>query len=1436
MKNISSFLTVLFTFLSFLLFGQATTENSRGLVVKQTNQLDKSVQSKKYALVIGSDRYDGKPMWSDLKNAEYDAKSMKEILEVKYNFETEILLSPTKNEALKSIISYHQKLKSSDRFLVFIAGHGDYDKSIYDDGFLVFKDSKPYTEDFARSTYLGYHQLNAILNALPSKHVGLILDVCFGGTFNTKVATYRSANKVYEGKSSQSYANQKLAKTSRLFLTSGALEPVPDGYEEKHSPFCYILLDALESGDPNGLPITLSWLHQQAQLNITESMYGFFGNNQPGSEFIIGGIKSQDNSTLVNKLLEEKELKEKAERREREAKSLLLTQDAIKAYDNKNYTKAFKKIIASSHLDSTNYSTHELYYKMLLEQDSFYLEEILSEAPIPLEEVEIMESESLDIKINSILKVDFQKRIIIAQQDTKILKLDFYGKILSSYQTKLKEYEPIWNIYFLEDKIFIELQGKLIAFDDNLKKIGNYDVPKNYRLNDISKDESTVLFYDSLNDNYKYYHNDKLITEIKEAPNDYIERIYIDSNNHLKIKTLYQGLYKYETYNTTGKEIESDNIQQFKSKYYKTYYGSVINTITEKEVFSSEEMDEYNFNYDSILDDVFHLAIEEEDILLIKDKIRLKNISGIIESKYQPNHLNIVNDSPYPLDFLLLNENTVAIAHKNDICIKTIDNQDILLRKQTQDFVKMIKSPNDDTFYVLTGNIITHYNSNGDEIKSIRLPEVGLDFKISPKGNTIAIFYKYFFISTLDENLTFKNAFIQTDPLWYRDNELQKARRQIEFINEEQFLVFGVKNYDSTFGQLENRIRLYNTKGDLIKIFDEKILKDYSSTYNSLEKVDGNNFILSTFINNDSSNYVFEIDNKGNILHDFGKWDLYKDDESYIHANLYKLDSSSFIIVNNLTKKIIQKNNNQWVEIDSIKVIPPSMSWYDSTFITQTSTLSIKPEYDYKYPLLPCDILYNGDLSLYTFNKIKKHLFKPKENIIEFMMYDIDLNYTYLNKKTSITNKENTLEYTFINTQSEDNNPYLSFNNDSKINKFDTTEKNLFTLSNKLKKHFNYKPININKFFVIRDVINDSLISITNKSWEVSTYNIHNNDSIEMNLLNTTIENNISYYNEVINPSDEEGSVFFSLGIYNLQNHKRLSLGDKYKDPIFRNIDDDHFFIYEKDSILDVYNSENLQLIFSCSLRDSIFQKIKNYHLQVKFPQPNWINEYELHLYKKNDNYYFRYYDVLFTIDFEKKSLLPEITTIELHNNKNYYIEKINSNTLKLYRLQNKKISDFVTEIKDWEYHIEDTTIAEIKLPFTQKEDELEVLYYDDKYFVVSNQENTFFFQMQQNEFSLQFLNKVNAIDYIKYIKDKNVFIGYKNNSIYTFDNQGQETINLSLNRDVLLADIYKDKLRVICGKFSDNNSTISIHEPSVLYEIPYFNNWLNNIDDIIRN
>ena len=235
------------------------------------------------ALIIGTDEYDD---WGDLTNPVFDATTIDKELSEFYDFETELILNPTKREVLNKIREYAKKsYLPDDQLLIFIAGHGQFD-DVFTEGYLVAKDSRMHDE--AKESYISHSTLRTYVNNIPSNHTFIIMDVCYGGTFDQAIARSgsRGGDEIYNELTKTEYIKRKLRFKTRRYLTSGGKQYVPDGRPGHHSPFARKFLEALRNYGGHDKILTLNEMTGYVEKINPEPRYGEFGDNEPGSDFV----------------------------------------------------------------------------------------------------------------------------------------------------------------------------------------------------------------------------------------------------------------------------------------------------------------------------------------------------------------------------------------------------------------------------------------------------------------------------------------------------------------------------------------------------------------------------------------------------------------------------------------------------------------------------------------------------------------------------------------------------------------------------------------------------------------------------------------------------------------------------------------------------------------------------------------------------------------------------------------------------------------------------------------------------------------------------------------------------------------------------------------------------------------------------------------------
>ena len=274
----------------------------RGIDLGETQLKDiAGFTGNRYALVIGTDRYKAKD-WETLDNPIYDATEVAGALKSYYDYSVTLLKDPPMDTVYNAISEYYKTLRENDQLIIYIAGHGDFDAGLLDDGFIVCTDSKSPEIDPLRNSYIQHTKLKKMINKIPAKQILVLLDICHGGVFDDAVLGRQRDNptSAITNRNVLELLKDKSELTTRKVLSSVGKESAFDGKAGKHSPFAAYLLKILNArGGTEGI-VTLSDIYallQKASLNETETLkisphMAGFGQNDPLSEFILIPISS----------------------------------------------------------------------------------------------------------------------------------------------------------------------------------------------------------------------------------------------------------------------------------------------------------------------------------------------------------------------------------------------------------------------------------------------------------------------------------------------------------------------------------------------------------------------------------------------------------------------------------------------------------------------------------------------------------------------------------------------------------------------------------------------------------------------------------------------------------------------------------------------------------------------------------------------------------------------------------------------------------------------------------------------------------------------------------------------------------------------------------------------------------------------------------------
>ncbi|MCB2196136.1 MAG: caspase family protein [Bacteroidetes bacterium] len=234
------------------------------------------------ALIFATNIYDS---FSELVNPVIDATTVSEELQTNYFVQTELIINPTLKEIIEKIREYaNLEYAPNDNLMIFFAGHGIYDE-VFKEGYVISRDSK--SDDVAKTSYLSHSNLRTMVNNIPCNHIMLVMDVCFGGTFDPLIASRSRGADMYSEVTNQEFIARKKKYKTRLYLTSGGKEYVPDGRPGHHSPFARKFLEALRNyGGTDGI-LTVNEIIQYVEKVEPQPRFGEFGDNEPGSDFIL---------------------------------------------------------------------------------------------------------------------------------------------------------------------------------------------------------------------------------------------------------------------------------------------------------------------------------------------------------------------------------------------------------------------------------------------------------------------------------------------------------------------------------------------------------------------------------------------------------------------------------------------------------------------------------------------------------------------------------------------------------------------------------------------------------------------------------------------------------------------------------------------------------------------------------------------------------------------------------------------------------------------------------------------------------------------------------------------------------------------------------------------------------------------------------------------
>ena len=189
------------------------------------------VEGINHLLVIAINDYKYAP---SLKNCINDVERFVKVLTEKYRFDPEYVIKiydeeATRENILKTLSSYSEKVNKNDNLLILFSGHGEIYRGEY--GYWVPVEAKP----GERYQYIAHSEIKIELDNINCFHTFLVVDACFSGSIFT---AHRNISPGDEG------------RRSRWGLAaSHSREVALDGQPGENSPFSRYLIKNLEENE-----------------------------------------------------------------------------------------------------------------------------------------------------------------------------------------------------------------------------------------------------------------------------------------------------------------------------------------------------------------------------------------------------------------------------------------------------------------------------------------------------------------------------------------------------------------------------------------------------------------------------------------------------------------------------------------------------------------------------------------------------------------------------------------------------------------------------------------------------------------------------------------------------------------------------------------------------------------------------------------------------------------------------------------------------------------------------------------------------------------------------------------------------------------------------------------------------------------------------------
>jgi hypothetical protein len=218
------------------------TPNTRGEVPLGASRVNRHATGRSYFLGIGINEYQFPKSYPSLTNAVRDVEAIRKVLDENFIFDELKTLTnkeATQDGILIELLTLAKTLSDKDKLLVYYAGHGSKRRLQTGSGLTFWVPAN--ADPKKPSTVLTNAQILEVIREIPARHILLISDSCYSGSF------LKTRSSTIEINLSETRAKELEQGYSRFGLFSGREnQEVLDNFIDGHSPFASALLKALQ--------------------------------------------------------------------------------------------------------------------------------------------------------------------------------------------------------------------------------------------------------------------------------------------------------------------------------------------------------------------------------------------------------------------------------------------------------------------------------------------------------------------------------------------------------------------------------------------------------------------------------------------------------------------------------------------------------------------------------------------------------------------------------------------------------------------------------------------------------------------------------------------------------------------------------------------------------------------------------------------------------------------------------------------------------------------------------------------------------------------------------------------------------------------------------------------------------------------------------------